>query len=243
MATRTTSGKDRVARLLAQYGRTYSGELGIDLARNTPSPLFRWLCASVLFSTRISADIALSACRALAAAGWTTPERMAQSTWAERTRVLNRSGYARYDESTSRMLGRDAELLISEYRGDLRLLRRRADHDPGRERGLLKAFSGIGDVGADIFLREVQVAWDELYPFADRKASLAAHKLGLGRSAGELAHFVNRHDYPRLIAAFVRVDLANAYDQFLSATPLTRERQRRTSSRPHRHSTPEPRAD
>jgi hypothetical protein len=38
-------------------------------------------------------------------------------------------------------------------------------------------FKGIGDAGADIFCREVQIVWDELYPFADRKALATASKL------------------------------------------------------------------
>jgi len=209
--------KNLIAALLAQYGRTYSEELGINVARGTPSALFRWLCASLLFSARISTDIAISASRALAAARWTTPERMASSTWAERTRVLNRSGYARYDESTSRMLGHDAELIVSEYHGDLRRLRARAERDPERERQLLKSFKGIGDVGADIFMREVQAAWDELYPFADKRARSAATRLGLGTEPNQFARLVDRRDFPRLVAGLVRIDRAKGYEQLLSA--------------------------
>jgi hypothetical protein len=37
--------------------------------------------------------------------GLTTAEQMAASMWSERCRILARSGYARYDESTSRKLG------------------------------------------------------------------------------------------------------------------------------------------
>jgi len=69
-------------------------------------------------------------------------------------RVLNRAGYARYDESTSRMLGDTCALLLERYRGDLRKLREEAGHDPQRERALLKEFKGLGDVGVDIFSRE-----------------------------------------------------------------------------------------
>lgn len=51
---------------------------------------------------------------------------MAEATWRQRTDVLNRAGYARYDESTSRMLGDTAQLLLDRYRGDLRKLREEA---------------------------------------------------------------------------------------------------------------------
>ncbi|HEY6538676.1 MAG TPA: hypothetical protein VI138_06525 [Candidatus Dormibacteraeota bacterium] len=204
--------RDRVAaKLLQLHGRTFADELGISLDREAPSPLFRLLCASLLYGARISAGIATAAARALAEAGWTTAPRMAASSWTERTRVLNRSGYARYDESTSRRLGELADGLIARYRGDLRRLREEADRDPGRERQLLREFKGMGDVSVDIFFREVQALWSELYPFADRRALKAAHHLGLAEDAKSLASLVERRDLSRLLAALVRVDLADDY--------------------------------
>jgi endonuclease III len=200
------------AALLDRHGRTYCSELGIPIERNTPSPLFRWLCASILFSARISSDIAASAARALNEHGLTTSQRMADAAWAERTKILNRSGYARYDESTSRMLGDTAGLLIEQYGGDLRRLRERAGEDPAAERRLLQEFKGIGETGADIICREAQEPWPELYPFADRKALAAARKLGLGSDVEELARLTGRQDFPRLVAALIRTSLAKDFD-------------------------------
>jgi endonuclease III len=210
--------KDRiVATLLERHGRTYAEELGIRLERGTPSVLFRWLCAATLLSARIGAEAAMQATRALAKQGWTTAEKMAATSWEQRTRTLNEAGYARYDESSSRMLGDTAELLLDKYRGDLRQLRAAAERDPQRERTLLKECKGIGDVGADIFCREAQVAWDELFPFADRRALQAAGRLGLDDDAGRLAKRVSRKDYPRLLAALVRTGLAKDFDEVLEA--------------------------
>jgi endonuclease III len=210
--------KDRiVATLLERHGRTYAEELGIRLERGTPSVLFRWLCAATLLSARIGAEAAMQATRALAKQGWTTAEKMAATSWEQRTRTLNEAGYARYDESTSRMLGDTAELLLDKYRGDLRQLRAAAERDPQRERTLLKECKGIGDVGADIFCREAQVAWDELFPFADRRALQAAGRLGLDDDAGRLAKRVSPKDYPRLLAALVRTGLAKDFDEVLEA--------------------------
>jgi endonuclease III len=194
--------------LLKMHGKTFSEELGIKPRRNMPSDLFRLLCASLLFSTRISADIARDAAKALFSKGWTTPRKMAKTTWEQRTRTLNRAGYARYDESTSSRLGEAASKIIDRYNGDLRKLRDEANHDPGRERELIKQFKGIGDVGADIFFREVQGAWDELFPYADKKILEQSQKLGLGASAAQLQKLVKRKDYPRLTAALIRTRLA-----------------------------------
>lgn len=43
-----------LAELLDRHGRTFSGELGIDLAKGTPAPLFQWLWAVLLMSARIA---------------------------------------------------------------------------------------------------------------------------------------------------------------------------------------------
>ncbi|MGP1395692.1 MAG: hypothetical protein ACTS3R_09295 [Inquilinaceae bacterium] len=209
------SKKDIVAVLLAAHGRTYCRELSIPLGRNTPSPLFRWLCASILFSARIGAGQAARAAAALADRGWTTAAKMAASTWEQRTKALNESGYARYDESTARMLGDTAALLISDYGGDLRRLRAEAECNPAAERRLLKRCKGLGDVGVDIFFREVQAVWGELYPFADAKALKAAGRLGLGGDAECLARLVDRDRFPHLVAALVRVELAHGHGAVL----------------------------
>jgi hypothetical protein len=205
--------KDRIVEaLLERHGRTYAQELGLDLAKGTSSVLFRWLCASILLSARIRADAAIEAARALAEKGWTTAQKMAASTWEQRTRTLNQAGYARYDESTSRMLGDTAGMLIEKYGGDLRRLREAASRDPAAERRLLKACKGLGDVGVDIFFREAQLVWDELYPFAGRRDLDAAVRLGLEKEAAALAKRVPRHDFPRLTAALVRMSLAKDLD-------------------------------
>lgn len=206
--------QDAIVRvLLKRFGQTYAHELGIDLARNTPSPLFCMLIAALLMSTRISTKLAMRGYNALIDAGWTTAQKMAQSTWRQRTDTLNHAGYARYDESTARYLGDTCTLLLEQYQGDLRKLREAGQRDPEQLRQLLKQCKGIGDVGADIFFREVQLVWDELYPFADKRALKAAQTLKLGSSAKALATLVSKSDLPRLLAALIRVDLHDAYDE------------------------------
>lgn len=207
------SKRDLARAVLARHPKSYAEELHVDLSKDTPAPLYQWLLASLLFSARIAAEQAGKAAAALFAQGWRTPDRMAETTWEQRVRVLNRAGYARYDESTARYIADTTELLQERYGGDLRKLREAAGRDPARERELLEEFKGIGDVGADIFFREVQVAWDELYPFADAKALGAAEKLELGRDAEALARLVERREeLPRLLTALVRVELEDGFE-------------------------------
>jgi hypothetical protein len=211
MSMSEPSRKRIIAALLERHGQTYAAELGIDLVRGTPSVLFRWLCASILLSARISADIAMHAAWALADQGWTTVQKMADSTWEQRTRTLNQAGYARYDESTARMLGDTAGMLLARYGGDLRKLRDDSGREPARERELLKACKGLGEVDVSIFFREVQLAWDELYPFADERALDPAGRLGLETDLKALARHVPKEEFPRLVAALIRTRLAKDF--------------------------------
>ncbi|MHA0798403.1 hypothetical protein ACXYTJ_15505 [Gilvimarinus sp. F26214L] len=206
-----------IQKLLKQHGRTFAEELAIPVQKNTPSALFQLLVAALLFSARIPAHNALEATRALIEAGLTTPRKMAQASWQERVDVITWHGYKRYDESGSTRLGQTAQLLLERYQGDLRRLRDAADGDVGELKKRLMEFKGIGPVGADIFLREIQGVWTEVYPYGDARVLKTAAKLGVGRTVSELAELVPPKDFPRLAAALVRVDLEHTYDTLRSA--------------------------
>lgn len=198
--------------VLDQYGGTYTRQAGFTL-KDTPSALFRLLCLSLLLSARISADIAVDAARALAKEGWTSADKLLDSTWSQRAATLNEAGYARYDERTSTMLGETAELVAERWKGDLRNLRDEAERDPGAERKLLKRCKGIGDVGADIFQREAQAVWEELRPFADKRALQAAKKLDLADDPRGLARIAKTDDLSGVVSALVRLELSGDHDE------------------------------
>jgi endonuclease III len=204
--------------LLKRYGRTFAEDLGIEAEANQPSPLFCLLVSAMLFSTRISHNVAERTARVLFDHGWTTPEKMAAATWEQRVEALDEGGYVRYDERTATMLGEMAEVLLKTYQGDLRRLREAADRDPAHERQLLDQFKGIGEVAVNIFFREAQLAWPELYPFADARTLACAKALGLPADAKKLAALVEgRRQFVRLVAAMIRVDLEHKRDEILQA--------------------------
>lgn len=192
--------------LLQREGQTYAEEAGIRL-RDAPQPLYQLSVLAMLLSARISSGIAVAAARELFAAGYRSPATMARATWQDRVDALGRGGYRRYDERTSTMLGKGAELLRDEYRGDLRRMRAEADGDVAVLRKLVTRIPGIADVGANIFLREAQGVWPELRPFLDAKATSGAERLGLPAEPDRLADLVTADDLPRLAAALVRVAL------------------------------------
>lgn len=197
------SRDDVVARLLDRHGRTYADECGIRVDGGSDD-LFQVLVMALLMSARISTDIAASATRALFRHGLTSAAAMAGASWQERVDALGEGSYVRYDESTASYLGETSDLLLERYDGDLRRLRDEADRDPEEERRRLTDFKGIGEVGADIFCREVQGVWQELRPALDRRALEIADDLGLGERPETVAGRVPAEDLPRLAAALVR---------------------------------------
>lgn len=202
-----SSREEIVATVLREHPRTYAEIWGIDLRPATASPLFRLLCGALLASARIRSSIATEAIHGLAAAGWTTAARLKQAPWERRVAVLHQAGYSRYQERTATMLGETADLVLDRYRGDLRRLREQARQDREAERRLLQEVPGMGRVGADIFLREVQAVWPEVRPYADRRALTAARNRGLPGSTRELARLVGEDDFHRLVAALVQAEL------------------------------------
>ena len=211
--------KDRqmcvISELLDRHGSTFCEESGIHL-KNTPAPLFQLLVLSLLCSARISADQAVRATKALFDSGLTTPEKMAEATWSDRVKILNENGYARYDESTSRMLQETSDVVIEQYDGDLRKLRQAADHNPEKEHKLITEFKGIGPTGADIFLREVQAVWDEVYPFFDKLSLKGAVQIGLPSATEDLSELVQGSSKAATLAvALVRMTLAKDSEQIL----------------------------
>jgi hypothetical protein len=84
-------------------------------------------------------------------------------------------------------------------------------------RSALTDFKGIGEVGADIFCREVQGVWTEISPYVDDRAASAAKALKLPSSAKSIANLAPQGDLPRLVAALVRSGLAKDADDIREA--------------------------
>ncbi|WP_328886157.1 endonuclease [Streptomyces sp. NBC_00316] len=200
--------KDRatVEALLQAEGHTYAEDAGIKM-KNTPQPLYQALVAACLLSARIKASVATAAAHELFTAGMRSPRRMCEATWQQRVDALGKGHYRRYDERTATQLGEGAQLLLDRYGGDLRRLRDEASKDPDELRRALRRIPGLGPVGVDIFLREVQAVWPEVSPLFDRKALDGARRLGLPEKPKALAALVPREAHAVFAAALVRAAL------------------------------------
>ncbi|WP_156690232.1 endonuclease [Mycobacterium sp. Marseille-P9652] len=194
-----------VRRLLDAAGTTYAAEARITMA-DKPMPLFQLLVLCMLASKPIDAAIAMAAARELFKAGLRTPKAVLAADRQTMIAAFGRAHYVRYDESSATRLTYMAGLVRDEYAGDLRALAERSGHDPAAAKRMLKEFKGIGDTGADIFLREVQDVWTWVRPYFDARATAAAKQLGLPARPKELGSLAPQ-DNARLAAALVRVSL------------------------------------
>ncbi|SBS78507.1 conserved hypothetical protein [uncultured Mycobacterium sp.] len=197
--------RDFVRRLRKHAGTTYAAEAGITL-RDAPMPLFQLLVLCVLASKPVDAAIATQAAKELFRVGLRTPNSVLTADRPTMLEAFSRACYVRYDESSASRLTELANRVDKDFRGDLRILARIGKPDVRATKLLLKQFNGIGDTGADIFLREVQDVWPWVRPYFDKRALDTAGELGLPHEPDRLAALTGRAVAP-LAAALVRVAL------------------------------------
>jgi len=153
---------------------SYSEELKIDLTQ--PKGRFQWFLASILFGARISEKIACRTYLALQESGIDTPDKILSAGWDELVRLLDESGYVRYDFSTATKLI-DIMSSLKERYGTLEdLYQQSSDTEDLDIR--LREFKGIGPVTAQIFLSEMRGIWD-IHPEVSDKALKMAEWLGI----------------------------------------------------------------
>lgn len=86
-------------------------------------------------------------------------------------------------------------------------MRDEADGDPDEIRRAPRQVPGLGPVGVEIFLREVQAVWPETGPLFDDKAPQGAKRLGLPARPEALAALVPKAAHAAFAAALVRAAL------------------------------------
>ena len=170
--------KQVVRRLLDAAGKTYAAEAGVRVS-DKPMPLFQLLVLCMLASKPIDATIAMRAGRELFSDGLKTPKAVLAADRQTMIDAFGRAHYVRYDESSATRLTEMAQRVVDEHSGDLRDIARRSSEDVGAAKRMFKKFKGIGDTGADIYLREVQDVWTWVRPYFDKRAIKSAKALGL----------------------------------------------------------------
>ena len=174
----------------------YSEDLRIDLTK--PSGRFKWFLASILFGARISEKIAMKTYRTFGKYGLLSPEKILNAGWDELVGILDEGGYARYDFSTATKLLNIMSELKEKYGSVEQLYSASKDtHDIVEK---LKEFKGIGDVTAQIFLRELRGIWNLDLPVSTKAKEMAQRlDIDLGKLEGE--------ELARVEAALVKLSI------------------------------------
>jgi endonuclease III len=194
-----------VRQLLKVAGTTYAAEADVRIG-DKPMPLFQLLVLCMLASKPIDATIAMRAGHELFSDGLKTPKAVLDAERQTMIEAFGRAHYARYDESSATRLTEMAQRVVDDYSGDLREIPRRTSNNVAAAKQMLKQLKGIGDTGADIFLREVQDVWTWVRPHFDKRATRTAKALGLPSDPEKLGALAPRAN-ARLAAASVRTSL------------------------------------
>jgi endonuclease III len=164
--------------LVNQLGRRFSVALGIDLDSQRPAETFKWFLASVLLGARISSTVAERTYRTFQSERLVTPQAILSAGWQQLVDVLDRGGYARYDEKTATKLLGICRAVIDRCGGDLHAIERAARNPADLEQRIMELGSGIGPLTANIFLRELRGLWPKAEPKPSELVVRAARDLG-----------------------------------------------------------------
>jgi hypothetical protein len=144
--------------------RLYSEELEINLRARNDTEIFKWFLASLLFGARITETIAKNTYRAFEHHRLLDPKKILSSGWDFLVSpIMSLGGYVRYDGRKSTQILTDCEWLLEHYEGSLTQLHRLAKDSKDLENKLLD-FYGVGEVTANIFLRELRPYWKKADP-------------------------------------------------------------------------------
>lgn len=190
--------KNLIEKLIRNFGKTYSEELGIDLGSRKEKEIFKWFLASMLFGKRIGENIAKRTYQEFEKSDLLTPNKILEAGWDRLVAALDAGGYVRYDFSTADKLLKVMEDLIK--CGGLNNIHKEANNEKDLEEKL-KLFKGIGPVTANIFLRELRHIWEKANPELSRFTKIGAKNLGI-----DINRFKrNTKDFVTLESALLRV--------------------------------------
>jgi hypothetical protein len=157
----------------------YSEELEIHLRVKDDKEIFKWFLASLLFGARITETIAKNTYRAFERHGLLDPKKILSSGWDFLVNpIMSEGGYVRYDGRKSRQILTDCEWLLEHYGGSLTQLHRLAKDSKDLESKLLD-FYGVGEITANIFLRELRPYWKKADPEPLPVVKTVAQKCGI----------------------------------------------------------------
>jgi len=171
--------------LTEKLGEKFSIKLGIDLESGKSEEVLKWFFASILFGARITEKIAMKTYHEFERRGVLTPDKILRTGWDGLVEILDAGGYVRYDFKTATKLLEIMKPLKKAYNGDLSNLHRQASDPRDLEHRIKGLGKGVGDVTANIFLRELRGVWEKADPLPTELVVFASRNLELTKLAGQ----------------------------------------------------------
>lgn len=203
----TAEQRDIVGALLARYDNRSLAEQAEIRMDTSPHLMFQLLELAALTDGRVDPAVAVRTFVTLRSNRLTTAGHVRSAGTERISGILHDAGYPEGDVGRITTAISDTALHLEEdHGGDLGELREDVGRDPERERETLRHFAAVDDRVIDAFCRDAQLLWEELRPFADKKALDAATRLDLGEDAETLRSLV-RDDraFVRLVDALVQI--------------------------------------
>ncbi|GIJ99962.1 hypothetical protein Aspvir_003976 [Aspergillus viridinutans] len=184
----------KVHKVIEEFGRQPLE--GTSLAKKpptaSPETVLAMVIDAMLKSRPISHDLSQRAVTKLIDEGYNDIRKLGESSWEERTMVLKDGGYNRYREQGATNLGDLADFVNGQYDGDLNNLLKKAGKNRKKTRDLIKEIKGLGDLGVDLFLNNVQSVWPSMAPFLDARSLKTAEELGISTDLEAIYESLNR---------------------------------------------------
>ncbi|OOQ83211.1 hypothetical protein PEBR_36336 [Penicillium brasilianum] len=174
---------DEVEMVTHAYGSLPLSHTPIDEAlrtKPTPDTVLAMVIDALVKSRPISHALAQSTVARLVEEDYHNIDKLSATSWDERTDLLRQAGYNRYREQCATNLGNLSHLVLAKYDGDLNNLLQAAHEDREQVRARIKEIKGIGDLGVELFLDNVQSVWPSMAPFVDSRSVPTAEEIGLG---------------------------------------------------------------
>jgi endonuclease III len=112
-----------------------------------------------------------------------TPQRLLETGWKGLVKILDEGGYTRYDFKTADKLLEVMQNLSVMYNGMVSLIHEQAADSKELENRIRELGKGVGEVTANIFLRELRGVWEKADSNPTVLAILAASKLKIVKNA------------------------------------------------------------
>jgi len=173
------SDHTKALRLIRSSQGRFSKALNINLDSRKVEEIFKWFLASILYGARISETIATSTYKVFEKEGVLTPDKILATGWDGLVALLDQGGYVRYDFKTATKLLEVMKALKENYGGDLIVLHQKATDTRDLEKRIKALGKGIGDVAANIFLRELRDIWGKAEPLPCRLVIDAAKQIAI----------------------------------------------------------------